>query len=104
MNHSLVLGKELDQDFNGYSVKLFKTKEGSYFIKCKNVFFAYSDYLSYLKNPSKTTLGYNLEGKPCKIKNVNGLVTVGCLKDTEDNFKRIVKQVKTIIQNDNKDE
>lgn len=96
---NLLHGVELDEDFAGHPVYLVKN-EGSYFVECKKVLFHYDDYLSYLENPKEDILGYNLKGQACKISEFNGRVAVGCLKDTENKFKSIVKQVKTLIRND----
>lgn len=96
---NLITGVELDTDFAGYPVFLIK-HEGSYYVECKKVLFSYDDYLLYLENPKEDTLGYNLKGDPCRISTFDGRVVIGCLKDTEEKFKLIINQVKTLIKND----
>lgn len=98
---NLSLGVPLNLDFAGYPV-FFLKHEGSYYVECKKVLLAYDDYLLYLKDPSKDVLGYNIEGKPCKVKHYNGTTTIGCLKDTTEKFNLIIKSVKILIKNDNK--
>lgn len=98
---NLINGVELDTDFAGFPVFLIK-HEGSYYVECKKVLFSYDDYLLYLEDMKQDTLGYNLQGKPCQISSFNGLTVIGCLKDTNEKFKSIIKQVKTIIRHDNK--
>lgn len=101
VTQNLETGVKLNTDFAGYPVFLLK-HEGSYYVECKKVLFHYDDYLIYLEDPTKDLLGYNLQGKPCRIRAFNSQTSIGCLKDTTEKFKSIVKQVKTIIRHDKK--
>lgn len=85
--------------FNNYPV-FYTIKDGDVIIKCKGVYLSYNRYLKWKKDITKNILGYNKEGKECKIIERNGIVQISCLKDTLENLNKLELIVKQILRND----
>lgn len=92
-------GIKLDVDFDGYPVSLHKSQE-EYYVECKDVFISRSSYKTWKKNPRENLFGYTLQGRECRIDIINSLVRIGCLKDTEQKFNKIIITVNKYIRND----
>ena len=98
---NLELGKKLDIDFDGHPVSLYKSL-GEYYVECKDVFVNYNNYKAWKEDPSDNLFGHTADGRACKIDIINHMVRIGCLKDTEANFNKIVIIVNKYIRNDKK--
>lgn len=92
-------GKRLNISFDNHEVTFYE-KEGEYFAECKGVYINYKDYQNWKDNPKEDLLGFNLQNKPCRIRIIRNIVSIGCLKDTKETFNQIVKLIKKEIKND----